>query len=254
MKKHLFKINRINFFVKKNNDNIYINDILLTEEEFNKILTSILRSYDEIRYMKEKNKNIDTIELSNIDNLMIFKDNDKISISFFKNNFILNMKEFENLISEIYDYLNNTYPINFNYNDIDPIYFSLFLYKELPFITHVKINEVNINSFRMLRFGGNSVPLEETDCYKALVNGKNTKIFHPFPSNHLIDSDYQRIKNAYNSIKMNGYPFQGKYIILYNDEFYIRDGQHRACALKFLYGNISVPVLRIYLKDNKMVD
>ena len=160
MKKHLFKINRINFFVKKNNDNIYINDILLKEEEFNKILTSILRSYDEIRYMKEKNKNIDTIELSNIDNLMIFKDNDKISISFFKNNFILNMKEFENLISEIYDYLNNTYPINFNYNDIDPIYFSLFLYKELPFITHVKINEVNINSFRMLRFGGNSVPLE----------------------------------------------------------------------------------------------
>ena len=254
MKKYLFKINEMDFFVNKNSYDIYINDLLIKEEEFNKILTSILRAYDEIRYMREKNKYLDKIELSNIDNLTIIKENEKIIINFFKNKFILSLKELENLIFEIYDYLNNTYPINFNYNDIDPIYFSLFLYKELPFITHVKIDEVNIDSFRMLRFGGSSVSLEETDCYKALVNGKNTKIFHPFPSNHLIDSDYERIKNAYNSIKINGYPYKGKYIILYNDEFYIRDGQHRACALKYIFGNISVPVLRIYLKDNKKVD
>lgn len=41
-----------------------------------------------------------------------------------------------------------------------------------------------------------------------------------------------------------------QYIVLYNNEPYIRDGQHRASSIKYLYGNVKVKVIRFYLKNN----
>lgn len=66
----------------------------------------------------------------------------------------------------------------------------------------------------------------------------------------------ERMWNIYDSIKEHGYPYRGGYIILHNDGYYIRDGCHRASCLYQLYGNITVPVMRLYLRgdsSDKMV-
>jgi hypothetical protein len=57
------------------------------------------------------------------------------------------------------------------------------------------------------------------------------------------------MKAMMDSIKEHGYPYNDNYIVLYGDDNIIRDGQHRASCLFVLYGNIEVPVLRMYFKD-----
>ena len=53
------------------------------------------------------------------------------------------------------------------------------------------------------------------------------------------------------SVKQNGYPYNNNYIVLYGDDNIIRDGQHRASCLYYLYGNIEIPVMRLHFKDYK---
>ena len=116
-------------------------------------------------------------------------------------------------------------------------------------IVDVKYDIVNVSDFKLLRHNSAPVSMEESESYKALINN-GKRIYTPFKSNHIIDSDYDRLKASLNSIKENGYPYHDKLVILYNDEMFIRDGQHRVAVLKYLYGNIDVKVVRFYLKDN----
>ena len=107
----------------------------------------------------------------------------------------------------------------------------------------------------MLRRNSEPVTLNESECYKSLIDNTRDKIFKLFNSNHIIDSDKDRIHNSLNNVKDKSY---GNIIIrtldidivLYNNEPYIRDGQHRASAIKYLYGNVKVKVIRFYLKGN----
>ena len=63
---------------------------------------------------------------------------------------------------------------------------------------------------------------------------------------HNLENLYQLKK----SIETHGYPHNNNMIVLFGDKPYIRDGQHRAAALRYLYGNIKVPVSRILFEDN----
>ena len=102
----------------------------------------------------------------------------------------------------------------------------------------------------MLRRNSESVTLNESECYKSLIDNTRDKIFKLFNSNHIIDSDKDRIHNSLNNVKDKSYGKNNQYIVLYNNEPYIRDGQHRASAIKYLYGNVKVKVIRFYLKGN----
>jgi ADP-heptose:LPS heptosyltransferase len=44
------------------------------------------------------------------------------------------------------------------------------------------------------------------------------------------------------SVLVNGYPFQGQFIMLHDGEPCIRDGQHRAAILRYFFGNIKILV------------
>ena len=46
----------------------------------------------------------------------------------------------------------------------------------------------------------------------------------------------KRILDLFDSIKNHGYPYLDQYIILFNGENIVRDGQHRAAVLAHLYG------------------
>lgn len=222
----------------------------INECEFNHILSILLRTYNEIEYMKRKNKIIDHFTLEQMENLKITKIKEIIKIDYKEEQLTLTVNQLQNISEDIYNYFNKKYPIHYDYRKIDPIYLSLFLYAFLPNIKKVKLDEVFIDDFKLLRRNSNPVTLEESESYKALKLGKECKVYTPFNSNHIVDSDYERLMESVNSIKEHGYPYLEQYIILYNDEFYIRDGQHRASVLKYLYGNIKVPVLRIYIEGD----
>jgi hypothetical protein len=62
----------------------------------------------------------------------------------------------------------------------------------------------------------------------------------------------ERLADLLNSLKSNGYPYQGKYIILFNGQNIVRDGQHRAAVLAHLYGiDMRIKVMMFHFNDNR---
>ena len=220
------------------------------ENQVNHSLSIILRAKYEIEYMITKNtyekftlKQMDYFEVTYSKGMLaIILFNDKIKT--------YNYNELTELVGEIYKFFNNKYNINYDYKLIDPIYFSLFFYDLLDKILYYKYDYINIDDFRLLRRNSEPVTLNESECYKSLIDNTRDEIFKLFNSNHIIDSDKDRIHNSLNNVKDKSYGKNNQYIVLYNNEPYIRDGQHRASAIKYLYGNVKVKVIRFYLKSN----
>ncbi|MDA9017975.1 hypothetical protein N9H40_00490, partial [bacterium] len=46
-------------------------------------------------------------------------------------------------------------------------------------------------------------------------------------------------------------PFNDEYIVLFNNQNYIRDGQHRASTILSVKGKIEIPIIRLKFKNNK---
>lgn len=95
------------------------------------------------------------------------------------------------------------------------------------------------------------IRLDETPHYKFLRGEK--KIFLEYPQyNYFGISNEVRLKSLKKSIKNNGYPYNEQYIILFNGQNIIRDGQHRAVVLADLYGlDYEIGILRFYFKGKK---
>ena len=217
-------------------------------KEKNHIFSIILRAWHETKKMDSIKKNLN-FKLAQMEDFIINYDNGKFEFSFNNKKIEITIDEINELVEDIYVYFNEKYPTDYDYKLIDPVYFSLFFYDVLDKIINIKYDVINISDIRLLRYNSNPVKMEESERYKALVD-KNHKMYSPFKSNLIIETPEKRLENALMSIKKNGYGYNGKYEIFYNDEPYIRDGQHRVSAIKYLYGDIDLKILRIYLKDN----
>ena len=215
--------------------------------DINHAYSIILRTHYEIENMNKKENNFSFV-LNQMDNFFV-EYNGSIIIKINNKLFKLTEKQLNKYVEKIYEYFNKEYNIGYDYKKIDPIYFSLFFYELLEKILYIKEDIINIDDIRLLRYKSNPVKLEESERYKALVN-KDYNMYSPFKSNLMIETPEERLMNIYESIKNNGYGLNGKYAIFYNNEPYIRDGQHRVSVLKYLYGNIEIKIIRIYLKDN----
>lgn len=209
------------------------------------IYSIILRANYELMKQKE---NATKFELKQMDNFIIRYNND---FELILNNKIFFLKEdkIRSLVNYIYEYFNDKYPIEYDYKLIDPIYFSLFFYDLLDKIIKVKIDVINIKDIRLLRYKADPVTMENSERYKALLD-KTYKMYSPFKSNLVSETPEERLNNILNSIKEKGYGFKNQLAIFYNNEPYIRDGQHRVSAVKYLYGDIDIKIVRFYLKDN----
>jgi len=93
--------------------------------------------------------------------------------------------------------------------------------------------------------------LNETPAYKFL-KGENQE-WREYPQfNYFGISNEKRLLKLKESIEENGYPYDDRYIILFNGQNLIRDGQHRAVVLTYLYGlDYEIEILRFYFKDDK---
>ena len=201
-----------------------------------------------LRTNYEMIKHDNSFQLNQMDNFNI-KYNNEFEFTLDNNIFKITKEKIKELVNYIYNYYEKEYPINYDYKLIDPIYFSLFFYDILDKIIHVKEDTINIKDIRLLRYKSNPVKMEDSERYKALLD-TNYKMYSPFKSNSVNETPEERLQNILKSIKEKGYGYDNQIAVFYNDESYIRDGQHRVSAVKYLNGDTDIKIIRFYLKDN----
>lgn len=107
---------------------------------------------------------------------------------------------------------------------------------ELKFIVHSNYKK-DMNIIKLKK-------ISETPVYKYL-EGKKKDFLKYDQYNYFGMTNEKRILDLFDSIKNHGYPYLKQYIILFNGENIVRDGQHRAGVLAHLYGlNFKVKILR----------
>lgn len=164
----------------------------------------------------------------------------------------LSVQEFSTLYSDICEIINSLVNVEgLDVRDIDPVYLSLFLWKDLSKIESAKIDYVWLEDMLAPNNSDHRIyKLSESVGVRALQG--NPKISEGYrKSHHLFQSEKERMSIILDSIRTNGYPYKGQYIIVYGEDNIIRDGQHRASCLYYLNGNQKVPVLRLGIKNYK---
>lgn len=168
----------------------------------------------------------------------------------------LTVKELDELSKELTDTINKLVDIEgFDCNKIDPVFLSLLLAKKMKHLQSVKIDYVMLedlivnhrNKLGFLKYQ----KLAESRAVKALT-GDSSENDGFRRSHHIGQTSQQRLDAMKDSIEEHGYPYDGQYIVLYEDQMLIRDGQHRASCLYVSEGNIEIPVLRLFFDDSKV--
>lgn len=165
----------------------------------------------------------------------------------------LTIEEIDALAEELKDTVNKLLAVDgFDCNKIDPVFLSLLLAKRLPHLTAVKLDRVYLEDLMVNHRGKFGFlkyqKLPNSRAVKALRGNSKENDGHR-KSHHIGQTSQQRLDAMKDSIAANGYPYNGQYIILYEDQMLIRDGQHRASCLYVEQGNIEIPVLRLYFDD-----
>lgn len=138
----------------------------------------------------------------------------------------------------------------FDVHRIDPVFLSGMLAPLLPHLERVVIDEVDLGDL-LVAYGDKWGFFTK---YRHLKDGRAVKALHGDPrenddirgSHHIGQTSAERLSSMQESIRDNGYPVDGQYIILFNDQMLVRDGQHRASCLYYDRGNVKVPVMRLY--------
>ena len=226
----------------------------IKEIDFNFISCNLFRVQEEYEYLKLKGVKPIKKELLKDDNGRIYiyaKTNDGhifIKINEFEKSFSIDeLVKLNDLLSKKID---EAYNLKYDIKNFDPIFLSIFLWKRLHKIKDIIVEDEYIDNLCVPKGKNGVQKITDTPYYKTLEVGKEIDIKSVFNSNHVDETHYERIMKIKKSIEDNGYPYKNQYIIVYNNENKIRDGQHRACTLKYLYGNIKVPIMRIILENN----
>lgn len=79
------------------------------------------------------------------------------------------------------------------------------------------------------------VSVDKTPAFRYLNGDKKDFVTYK-QFNYFGINNKDRLLNLLSSIKANNYPHKEKYVILFNGQNIVRDGQHRAAVLAHLYG------------------
>lgn len=178
-----------------------------------------------------------------------FDDNIGESIHFHLGDFRLDftIDEFRGLSEQLYLVLEEMYPIpGLDLRKLSPNYLQQVI-EYFPKLMKVEMDEVFLEDLQVSKEASMGTPrtvsLVHSRGVRAL-RGDTRENDKPRESHHVNQTSAQRLDNVMRLIRENGYPFDDKYVMLFNDELVIRDGQHRASCLYYLYGNIKIPVMR----------
>ena len=158
----------------------------------------------------------------------------------------LTVKEFGELYEQICDVLNELIKVEgFDAHKIDSVFLECMLWKDILHLTKITFDEVKLSD--LLIAGKPIKTLANSNLMKSLKGNDKFDIKRK-------ESDYQtqtrkeRRDRVADYVGEKGYPYDGKYIILYGDDNVIKDGQHRAVAL--LNNKDQVVTVQRYYFDN----
>ena len=165
----------------------------------------------------------------------------------------LSVKEFKQINDDLFLALTNLIDVEgFDASQIDPVFMSVMLWSKLPHLTRVSYDRVMLEDL-YAPYHSSIFRLKDSVGYRAIKSGQ--AIVEKRRKSQLIgQTEAQRMDSIMESLKKNGYPEDNHYIIVYGDDNIIRDGQHRASCLYYLYGNIEIPILRLYFDNYKSPD
>ncbi|WP_456379215.1 hypothetical protein [Lutibacter sp.] len=166
----------------------------------------------------------------------------------------LTINEFLNFTNVIEESLNNLIDNeSFDINNFDPN----FLHDISDMLIHLKkvtFETVNLSDLIVSRKGFLDVPkwagLNESRVYHA-IKGDSLENDNYLQNNFFNQSNNDRINSVKKLVKQNGYPYNNEYIVLFNNQNYIRDGQHRASSLLAEKGDLQIPIIRLHFKNNR---
>jgi hypothetical protein len=166
----------------------------------------------------------------------------------------LTVEEYFSLISKIdvciEDLLKGT---GFEMKLFDPIFLdmisSFLLDLESVYIENIKLSSLIVETKNVI-----GLPvmrsLSQSRIVKAL-KGQTRELEEYKQENYKGQTNIERVERMKTNISLNGYPFDGKYIVVFNNQNVIKDGQHRAACLLYEKGDMVVPVVRMQFKNNK---
>lgn len=93
-------------------------------------------------------------------------------------------------------------------------------------------------------------PLPESRVAYAL-KGLSQNYMSNIQENLYGQSNIDRLSMILEEVRSEGYPYKERYIVVFNDQNIIRDGQHRAAALYFLNGNQEIPIIRLWFRNGR---
>jgi len=161
---------------------------------------------------------------------------DNIRIDFSINEFL----EFSNMVRKSLSEMNLLcgYPLE-NFDE----YFLMECADCLPKLKSIEIEEIKLSKLKCILHSDYKgdlsffkiVPVSATPAYKYL-KGNKEEFLNYRQYNYFNTNNEKRLLQTLHSIKTKGYPYNNEYIILFNRQNIIRDGQHRAAVLAHLYG------------------
>ncbi len=158
---------------------------------------------------------------------------------------------FSTLIEEaLVNLINNE---TFNIENFDPmfLYEISYMLKDLKCVSHEKIKLSDMIVSKEGLFG---IPrwsdLYGSRVYRA-INGDSKENDNYIQENFFNQSNQERVNKIKELVERKSYPYNDEYIVLVNNQNYIRDGQHRALSILSVEGDSSVPIIRLHFKNNK---
>jgi len=146
----------------------------------------------------------------------------------------------------IYDILNREYGhYNLDFRVFSTTYLEHMLGVDIPNIEKVKFEQRKISElFFFNRKKPKKAKIFEHELYKNLQ--KKEFDYERAETNYLFESNQERLRRILAEIGANKKDF---YTVLYGDEDVVRDGTHRLACIYYLYGDLQVPVMRLYIPD-----
>ena len=153
----------------------------------------------------------------------------------------------------INEFMCNENVAGFDCNMYDPLFLKQ-IAEYLPELEHCEIVTKKIKDlctavdkpYRGLEFR----PLSDSRVTRAL-NGHTKEDDIAKQENPFGMTNHDRTLYIHKSIRENGYPRNNEYAVIFNNQDYVRDGQHRLSSVGLLYGDeTEVPLIRMVFKNN----
>lgn len=249
------------WFERKNNSiHLYTKSQLfeceLSEIEAIEIMVTLLRANYEIAYIRDRKPELyetnrsSAIEIINKEmyGLVICLVNYAITVDLFGKHFLQYcFDSFEQQCEIIYSFLKQNYGKgSIDYRIFSPTYLEHMLGVDIPQIEKVEYTTEKIMALALYERVGVSTPtkvrISEHSLYKQLQHGYADNAYNS--TNHIYENNAERMNNVMKEIKESAKIFP---VVVYGNEDVVRDGTHRLACLYYLYGNIDVPVIRVYV-------